>query len=108
MRRRLSRVTLPTALAGVAVIAAGCGGGYNAAPGGGPPAAPPVRAAPSKLGTILVDGQGQTLYLFEKDKGMASSCSGACASIWPPLTSAGKAVARRGRARDTLRPAHSL
>ena len=59
MRRRLSRVTLPTALAGVAIIAAGCGGGYTAASGGGAQtaSAPTVRAAHSPLGTILVDGQ---------------------------------------------------
>jgi predicted lipoprotein with Yx(FWY)xxD motif len=37
---------------------------------------------------VLVDGKGRTLYLFEKDKGSASSCTGACASIWPPLTAA--------------------
>jgi predicted lipoprotein with Yx(FWY)xxD motif len=98
MKRRFSKVTLPTALAGVAVIAAGCGGGYKAASGGANPtaSAPALRAAHSKLGTILVDGQGRTLYLFEKDKGTASSCSGACASIWPPLTSAGKVVAGDG------------
>jgi predicted lipoprotein with Yx(FWY)xxD motif len=98
MRRRLSRITLPVTLAGVAAIAAGCGGGYTAASGGGDQtaSAPTVREAHSKLGTILVDGQGRTLYLFEKDKGSASSCTGACASIWPPLTSAGKAVAGGG------------
>ena len=98
MRRLLSRVTLPAALAGVAAIAAGCGGGYSVASGGAAQggSAPTVRAAHSKLGTILVDGQGRTLYLFEKDKGPASNCTGACASIWPPLTSAGKAVAGGG------------
>jgi predicted lipoprotein with Yx(FWY)xxD motif len=98
MRRRLSRVTLPAALAGVAAIAAGCGGGYTAASGGAAQtaSAPSVRAAHSKLGTILVDGQGRTLYLFEKDKGPASTCTGACASIWPPLTSMSKAVAGGG------------
>ena len=32
------------------------------------------------IGTFLVDSQGRTLYLFEKDKGSMSSCSGACAS----------------------------
>jgi predicted lipoprotein with Yx(FWY)xxD motif len=42
----------------------------------------------SDLGRILVDAQGRTLYLFEKDKGATSSCNGACASIWPPVTGA--------------------
>ena len=40
----------------------------------------------SKLGQILVDGDGNTLYLFEKDKGGKSACYGACASVWPPYT----------------------
>jgi predicted lipoprotein with Yx(FWY)xxD motif len=39
----------------------------------------------SKLGNILVDSQGRTLYLFQKDSGTTSSCTGACAAAWPPL-----------------------
>ncbi len=38
------------------------------------------------LGTVLVDGQGLTLYLFVPDKQSgSSSCYGECASAWPPL-----------------------
>ncbi len=48
----------------------------------------------SKLGTILAAGSKKlTVYLFEGDKGAASSCSGACASVWPPVTSTGAATA---------------
>ena len=40
-----------------------------------------------KLGTILAYGPKKlTVYLFEADKGKSSSCSGACASAWPPVT----------------------
>jgi predicted lipoprotein with Yx(FWY)xxD motif len=39
----------------------------------------------NKLGNILVDSQGRTLYLFQKDSGTTSSCTGACAAAWPPL-----------------------
>ena len=38
-----------------------------------------------KLGNILVDSQGRTLYLFAQDAGPTSTCSGECASNWPPL-----------------------
>jgi predicted lipoprotein with Yx(FWY)xxD motif len=55
-----------------------------------------VGVARSRLGRILVDGRGRTLYLFEKDKGTTSTCYGSCASIWPPLTTAGKPHAVRG------------
>ena len=44
-----------------------------------------VKTGTSSLGRILVDGQSHTLYLFQKDKGGKSSCSGACAQNWPPL-----------------------
>ncbi len=47
-----------------------------------------------KLGTILAAGPKHlTVYLFEADKGSSSSCSGACAKVWPPVTSEGKATA---------------
>ena len=52
-----------------------------------------VTTRKTKLGTILVNGQGRSLYLFEKDKGTASTCYGACASVWPPLTTGANAKA---------------
>jgi predicted lipoprotein with Yx(FWY)xxD motif len=50
----------------------------------------------NKLGTILVDSQGRTLYLFEKDGRNHSACSGACAKFWPPELTTGKPVAGAG------------
>jgi len=97
------------ALAAVALAVAGCGssGGQQAAGYGTPapakPAASPagsggasVALASSELGRILVDGEGRTLYLFQADKGTASTCNGACARAWPPLTTASKPVAGPG------------
>jgi predicted lipoprotein with Yx(FWY)xxD motif len=55
-----------------------------------------VRAAQSKLGRILVDSRGRTLYLFEKDRHGKSSCNGACANAWPPLLASGKPRAGAG------------
>ena len=41
----------------------------------------------SKLGTIVVYGPKHlTVYLFGGDKGQSSSCTSACASLWPPVT----------------------
>lgn len=40
----------------------------------------------AKLGNILVDSQGMTLYTFKNDKANQSACNGGCASLWPPLT----------------------
>jgi predicted lipoprotein with Yx(FWY)xxD motif len=55
-----------------------------------------VAVRDSKLGKILVDGKGRTLYLFEADKGTNSTCYGACAKAWPPLTTTGKPQAGSG------------
>jgi predicted lipoprotein with Yx(FWY)xxD motif len=44
-----------------------------------------------KLGTVLAAGPKKlTVYLFEADKGPHSSCTGACASAWPPVTGTAK------------------
>jgi predicted lipoprotein with Yx(FWY)xxD motif len=48
------------------------------------------------LGTILVDSQGRTLYLFKKDSGTTSACTGACAGAWPPLRANGKPTVGSG------------
>jgi predicted lipoprotein with Yx(FWY)xxD motif len=55
-----------------------------------------VTVARSRLGRILVDGKGITLYDFVKDKHGASSCYGACAALWPPLLTKGKPHAGHG------------
>lgn len=46
-----------------------------------------VMTAESDLGTILVDGEGMTLYLFTKDTqgDGKSTCEGPCLEAWPPL-----------------------
>jgi predicted lipoprotein with Yx(FWY)xxD motif len=43
-----------------------------------------VASAP-KLGGVLVESQGFTVYAFDKDKGGSSSCYGPCAHAWPPV-----------------------
>jgi len=37
------------------------------------------------VGTVVVDGQGYTLYLFEPDNHGAPTCTVSCAAAWPPL-----------------------
>jgi predicted lipoprotein with Yx(FWY)xxD motif len=99
MTRRRSITFLATAavLLLSAVAVAGCGGGgatAHASPpkiANGQPATVGV-ANNLKLGEILVDLQGRTLYLFQKDSGTTSSCTGACAAAWPPLRSSGNPV----------------
>ena len=45
-----------------------------------------VATKTTSLGTFLVDAKGRALYLWDADHGSKSTCSGACAQAWPPLT----------------------
>jgi predicted lipoprotein with Yx(FWY)xxD motif len=49
-----------------------------------------------KLGKVIVDAEGLTMYDFHKDKGTTSACYGACAEAWPPLLTEGKPTAAGG------------
>jgi predicted lipoprotein with Yx(FWY)xxD motif len=62
----------------------------------GPSAPAKVGTRTTKLGKVLVNNKGVTLYLFEKDKNGKSACSGSCASFWPPLLTKGKPQAGSG------------
>src|SRR4051812_47540600 len=72
------------------------GGGYGGAqpPASTAPAAASasVRTGTTSLGPVLVGADGRSLYLFEKDVGTTSSCDGACATAWPPVTSSAPPV----------------
>ena len=54
-----------------------------------------VDAAPvSKLGTVLVTNKGFALYMFAPDAARHVTCTGDCATSWPPLlVRAGETVA---------------
>ena len=62
-----------------------------------------VKVRPSKLGRILVDNHGKTLYLWAHDKGRRSTCNGQCATYWPPLVTSGKPKAGPGTRTRLLR-----
>lgn len=66
-----------------------------------------VALRKTALGTILVDGRGRTLYLFERDRKGASRCNAACLTYWPPLTSTGTPRAGKGVQRSMLGLTHS-
>jgi predicted lipoprotein with Yx(FWY)xxD motif len=41
------------------------------------------------LGSIITDGNGFSVYLFEKDMGTSSTCYGSCTTQWVPVTTVG-------------------
>ncbi len=95
----------------VATLLAGCGGvsqavhssatttrlpkppgvPVTAVPTTSPPAAVPpfyevTTASVAGLGTVLVNGDGFTLYMFEPDRQSGrSTCYGECENLWPPV-----------------------
>ncbi|MGZ4706426.1 MAG: COG4315 family predicted lipoprotein [Acidimicrobiales bacterium] len=55
-----------------------------------------VSVGTTSLGQVIVDQQGYTLYLFEKDTGPTSTCVDACAKAWPAATVTGTPTAGTG------------
>jgi predicted lipoprotein with Yx(FWY)xxD motif len=94
---------------GVAVIVAACGSnsssssksssaaasssGYGAS---NTATAVSIKTAKNSLGTYLTGPSGRALYIWVADTGGKSSCSGACASTWPPLTTKATPTASGG------------
>lgn len=84
---------LLTGFGTVAVIAA-C-----SAPAPGPgQAAPPIIATRSVpgLGTILVNAEGHTLYMFVPDRHRKVTCTNECATVWPPVMLPDGSTAKAG------------
>jgi predicted lipoprotein with Yx(FWY)xxD motif len=50
----------------------------------------------TKLGNILVDSKGMTLYTWKNDKPGVSNCAGQCLANWPPLVASGMVTAGTG------------
>jgi len=94
-------LSLPALVVAGAVLLAACGGSSSsstttaasstaaAKASSSPRPAPVVDTSKSSLGTFLVDAKGRALYLWDADHGAMSTCSGACAQAWPPLTTSG-------------------
>src|SRR5260370_36558489 len=99
-----SRLSIAGAIAS-ALLAAACGGTSPATAAASPSPNPSpstaatgttTAVAPSKLGQILVDGKGMTVYLFVVDTSTTSNCYTSCATIWPPVLTTGAAQAGAG------------
>jgi predicted lipoprotein with Yx(FWY)xxD motif len=113
MRNPMKRMSAPAKLAtgvggavGVALLTAACSSAGSSAPAASsstpasasaPSSAPAsggasasgatvITTASSSAGTFLTSGSGRAIYLWAKDAGGMSACTGACASAWPPVT----------------------
>jgi len=88
--RAIVTLTLAALLAGLGFLVAG------AVARSATQASATVSLHRTKLGAVLVNSRGRTLYLFAKDRRGKSSCNGNCARFWPPLLGRGTPTAGPG------------
>ncbi len=112
VKRLPAAVKLGVPLAAALLAAAACGssasssspasGGAaassaaSASPAGAAGSATVIKTTSGSAGTFLTDGSGRTVYEFAKDAMNQSSCTGACAAAWPPVTTTGAATVSGG------------
>jgi predicted lipoprotein with Yx(FWY)xxD motif len=95
LARRLLAAATITIAGSAAVIASSPNVGAQTTPTTTAAAAkaPAIKLADSRLGRILVDGDGLSLYMFVPDRPNVSNCEGQCLVAWPPvLLPAGKTL----------------
>lgn len=72
-------------------VSPGGGGRYGPPPTSKPKPTPKpaptltIKTGSTSLGTVLVTSDGFTLYFHAGDSSTHSSCTGSCATAWPPL-----------------------
>jgi predicted lipoprotein with Yx(FWY)xxD motif len=99
-------LSLAVAVAAVVLVAAGCGSGKSkastATPAAGSPAptagSATVNAGTTKLGPVLVNAKGMTLYTFDPENSGGIKCLTGCVDNWPPdlVASGGSAPSAGG------------
>jgi predicted lipoprotein with Yx(FWY)xxD motif len=103
--------------AAVALLAAACASGSTTSSTGAVPASPAgasssaggsgsgstgITTATSSGSTFLTDSSGRAVYLWVKDTGGTSACSGACTGAWPPVMASGTVTASGGAMSSAL------
>jgi predicted lipoprotein with Yx(FWY)xxD motif len=105
LSRKLALAAVAAPIGAAALIATACSSASHTTPPGSSPSGAGSAASASSmtvkgqtgpLGTYLADGSGRALYLFASDTSSRSNCSGACATLWPPLTAKGSVSASGG------------
>jgi predicted lipoprotein with Yx(FWY)xxD motif len=86
--RRISTLIAATALIACLTTASAGASGSRAK----------LQLRSTRVGMILVNGRGFTVYAFTRDGHNQDSCAklSGCLSIWPPVTTSAKALAGRG------------
>ena len=72
------------------------GSAAAATPASGSATATVIESHGGSAGSFLTNGSGRAVYLWAADSMNKSTCSGACAGAWPPVTTTGKVTAADG------------
>ena len=118
--------TFAAAVAGLALVLAGCGGDETtAAPRSGGASSPATSSSPStqptpsesvtaaadgtlvttaesQFGEVLFDDTGQAIYLFDKEQTTSPECYDECADAWPPVLTDGAPIPALAARADEL------
>jgi predicted lipoprotein with Yx(FWY)xxD motif len=75
------------ALAGCGSSSYGGGSAAGTSSSSAPSAKADLKTADTSLGKVVVDADGRTVYVFDKDTAGSgtSACTAACLSMWPPV-----------------------
>ena len=87
MRRALSKWGVAIGLAVSALGLAACGGsdsGKSSSSESSAASTVLTSANKAKVGSVIVDAQGRTLYRFTAEAQGLPVCTGACVGTWPP------------------------
>lgn len=80
----------PLALVALPLLLVACGssdsGGGTSTVGAAPAKAPVASAKKGKVGDVVVDAEGRTLYRFTAEAQGRPVCTGDCVATWPPAT----------------------
>jgi predicted lipoprotein with Yx(FWY)xxD motif len=87
MRPRSLARLLPLAALPMAIVACGSSSDGGTTTGAAAAAKAPIASADkAKVGRVIVDAKGFTLYRFTAEAQGRPVCTGACAKTWPPVT----------------------
>jgi len=96
----VTRAILASFATVIFVVAACTSSGASPAPSaGGASAAAGITigtASSAKFGTVLTGPNGMTLYTHAGDSATSATCTGQCATAWPPLATTGQPSAGTG------------
>jgi len=82
----LDDMRLLAVLTALALVLAACGSSSHDSGGSATAKAIVASAEKAKVGRVVVDAQGRTLYRFTAEAQGRPVCTGDCVTTWPPAT----------------------